>query len=58
MLSEKNVITRTEDMEVVIFTLIGTRKETFVPESGKRFLPLRQELSNSKARIFAVTLRP
>jgi len=45
-------------MEVVIFTLIGTRKETFVPESGKRFLPLRQELSNSGACIFAVTLRP
>jgi hypothetical protein len=57
MLIQKNVITKNRNMEVVI-TLIGTRKETFVPESGKRFLPLRQELSNSGARIFAVTLRP
>ena len=31
----RNSKKRTEDMEAVIFTLIGTRKETFVPESAE-----------------------
>jgi hypothetical protein len=35
-----------------------TQLHNYLPSpAGKRFLPLRQELSNSGARIFAVTLR-
>ena len=34
-IESKNSKKRTEDMEAVIFTLISTRKERFVPESAE-----------------------
>jgi hypothetical protein len=32
---EKNVVKKRENMEAIAFTLIGRRKETFVPEAAE-----------------------